>query len=137
MGWHLARRTFSPWRLLALVGRRRWSRVGRRHMAVLRLRRFLCSVGARLWLGKRLRLSVWRLRLWRLRLLLSVVKRSKWLGGESRRAASFVGIRSRAASEAIGGSPCCTLEQRLTLWPRRAPPCGVSLETLRLLGSGP
>src|SRR4029453_18498166 len=76
MGWQLARRTFSPWRLLALVGRRRWRRAGRCHMAVLwrlwlRLR-FLRAMGARLRLGKRLRLSVWRLRLWRLRLLLSV-----------------------------------------------------------------
>src|SRR5262245_21472672 len=59
MGW-LAR-----WTLVAMVGRRRWYRTGRRHMAVLRrLRlRFLCPVGTRLWVGKRLRLSVWRLRL--------------------------------------------------------------------------
>src|SRR5262245_14328773 len=59
VGW-LAWRT-----LVALVGRRRWRRTGRRHMAILRrLRlRFLCPVGTRLWVGKRLRLSVWRLRL--------------------------------------------------------------------------
>jgi len=71
VGWQLARRTFSPWRLLALVGCRRWRRARRDGVALLRLRlRFLRPVGTWLWLGERVRLSVWRLRLWRLRLLL-------------------------------------------------------------------
>jgi hypothetical protein len=65
----LARRALARWAFLALVGRRRWPRSGRR-VAVLRwlwLRlRWLCPVGTRLWLGERVQLSV----LWRLRLLL-------------------------------------------------------------------
>ena len=51
------------------MGRRHWPRTGRRVAVLRRLRlrlRFLCPVGARLWLGERLQLSV----LWRLRLLL-------------------------------------------------------------------
>jgi hypothetical protein len=48
--------------LVAVVGRRRWRRTGRLHMAILRrlrLRlRFLCPVDTRLRLGERLQLSV-------------------------------------------------------------------------------
>jgi len=56
----------ARWTLVAM-GRRGRRRPGRRRVAVLRrlwLRLwFMCPVGARLWLGKRVRLSVWRLRL--------------------------------------------------------------------------